>query len=312
MVLQVLLGHVGTGDFDTRFYERAVQFARAIESVVDAKTTLLANGVLLHAALLLENPSRALGVGNAQLEERAVGRPQLVEADLLQEPAFVDDPDARGELLHFGQDVAGQEDRDAALLRQLLEDGADLHDTHRVEAVRGLVEDEDLGLVDECPGQSEPLLVARGERGRLARQVLDEVAHLDDLVDPAAPAQSEQVALHLDVLADCEVPVEPWCLHHRADPLERAYRVGLHALAQDLDVAVGRAHQRQHHPDRRRLARAVASQEAVHLAPPHREVEVLHRVNVLEVLGESDRAYDGLCRTRAPHGGHLPFVTDDG
>ena len=77
---------------------------------------------------------------------------ERLAVEFLDEPAAMDDADARGEAIDLGEDVARDEHRRAATLRELAEEFPDLDDAGRIEAVRGLVEDEQLGLVEECAG----------------------------------------------------------------------------------------------------------------------------------------------------------------
>ena len=79
---------------------------------------------------------------------------QLVERARGHQPAFVDDHDAVAGLGDLGQDVGREDDRVLALER--LDQAPDLDDLGRVEADRRLVEDEDLGIVDEGLGDARP------------------------------------------------------------------------------------------------------------------------------------------------------------
>ena len=85
---------------------------------------------------------------------------QLVDVQLLQQAALVDDPDALGQARDLGQDVARHEDRHALLAGQLEQQLADLDDPGRVQAVGRLVQKEQPGLVQQGLGQPQPLGVA--------------------------------------------------------------------------------------------------------------------------------------------------------
>ena len=76
------------------------------------------------------------------------------------EPAFADEADAIGHVLHLGQDVRGEEDRAASpgdLRDELVE--RLLHE--RVEPARRLVEHEQVGIVHERLDEADLLPVAR-------------------------------------------------------------------------------------------------------------------------------------------------------
>ena len=115
---------------------------------------------------------------NARLGRLDVPRPQqqppapvplqLVDVQLLEQAALVDDPDALGQARDLGQDVARHEDRHALFAGQLQQQLADLDDPGRVQAVGRLVQEEQPGIMQQGLGQSQPLGVALGKVARPA------------------------------------------------------------------------------------------------------------------------------------------------
>ena len=105
---------------------------------------------------------RARSCGVARLHDQTACAPflHLLRAQLLDQAPAVDDPDARRQPVHLGEDVARHEDGDAALGGERTQQGSHLDDAGRVEAVGRLVEDDELGLVEERHGEPEPLAVA--------------------------------------------------------------------------------------------------------------------------------------------------------
>jgi hypothetical protein len=93
---------------------------------------------------------------------------QLVEGAVLDDPSLPDDADAVAERLELGQDVAGQEDRSAALpeLADVLFE-AGLH--QRIEPRRGLVQQIQLHVAGERRDQSDLLSVPLRVGPRLLR-----------------------------------------------------------------------------------------------------------------------------------------------
>ena len=75
---------------------------------------------------------------------------------------------------------------DAAPLRELAEELADLDDAGRVESVGRLVEDQQLGLVEEGAGEGEPLEVAERQGAGSAVGVLAETEPVDRVVRSTA------------------------------------------------------------------------------------------------------------------------------
>ena len=129
-------------------------------------------------------------VAPGELEEEVLQRPvhldpvaELGQGPVGQHPAPVDDPDRVGQLLGDREQVGRHQDRHARPgLRheQVLDDPR----APRVEADQGLVDDQDLGVVDQRGGEDHPLLhPVRVVLG----QLVDVVAHLeglDQLGDP--------------------------------------------------------------------------------------------------------------------------------
>lgn len=98
--------------------------------------------------------------------------------------AVVDDDDPIRDHFDFREYVGGNHNR--VIQREALDQLADLADLHGIEAVRGLVEDEELGLVDEGIGQTDPLAVTFGKGFDHFPANAVEPAGVDDVGDLAA------------------------------------------------------------------------------------------------------------------------------
>jgi hypothetical protein len=81
--------------------------------------------------------------------------------------ALVDDEHAVTGRLHLREDVGREDDR--AALAQLTDQGADLGDLVGVEARGGLIEDEQVGLMEDRLGEADALAIALGERAKTSR-----------------------------------------------------------------------------------------------------------------------------------------------
>src|SRR5438132_1685149 len=101
----------------------------------------------------LEELEGAAGVVDLDVDA-AAGADELVDAPGGDEAAVVHNGGVGTDLLELGQDVAGEEDRHA-LGTEPADELADLAHFLGVEADGGLVEDEELGLVEEGLGESE-------------------------------------------------------------------------------------------------------------------------------------------------------------
>ena len=108
---------------------------------------------------------------------------QLVDRPDPDEAARGEDPDPVADRLDLGQQVAREHDRQAALVDQPAQQVEDLDDADRVDRRRRLVEDQQVGRLDQGVGDAEPLAHA-------ARVGVDPVVGavgqpdlLEDLVD---------------------------------------------------------------------------------------------------------------------------------
>ena len=96
----------------------------------------------------------------AHANRRALPAPrQISERRVRSKPAVVDDDHLVHGLRHLGQDMAGDQDR-PALRRHRSQEIPQPPDPLRIEPVRGLVEDQDLGVAEERRGKVESLLHA--------------------------------------------------------------------------------------------------------------------------------------------------------
>jgi hypothetical protein len=188
--------------------------------------------------------------------------------------------DKRDVVALFGLgDVLGRHDRGHALVPEpveLIPDGAP---EEGVDARRGFVEDEQVGLVDECRRELEAALHAARELARAPAAdgpQLEQLQH-GALPSPATPQdQPVQRGGKVHVLADRQVRVQAEVLGHVADPLARPPAEQAGGLAEDLHLARGRGQRAGHHPDRRRLARPGRADHARDRARRDLEVEPGH------------------------------------
>ena len=81
--------------------------------------------------------------------------PEVVELVVDGDPAAGDDDHPAADRLDLGHDVRREQDR--VPVAQLADQVADLADLDRVEPGGRLVEDQDVGVVDQRLGQADPL-----------------------------------------------------------------------------------------------------------------------------------------------------------
>src|SRR6187402_2450993 len=116
--------------------------------------------------------------------ETARGRARLEAGGRVvgDEFALRDDDGARAHRVHFFEDVCG--DDDGLLLRDFTDERADLVLLQRVEAVGGLVEDQDLRVMDDGLRQPDAALETLRERFDGLRDDGFELEPADDVIEP--------------------------------------------------------------------------------------------------------------------------------
>ena len=216
---------------------------------------------------------------------RNTRRPADIRRDHLSLPQ---DDDRRADLLDHLEDVRAVEDdlpaggeRANELLQY--EGGAD------VESGRRLVEQDDVRVVQQ-PGRDQDLLP---HAFRIGREPCMPVVVDSEEAEKPLDLLGEHVGLDLaepsderEVFGTGQVGVQVGCLRHVPDAPPVAEDVAMDALAVDADLSSGRFEEPRHHVDGGRLARAVGSEIAEHLAGARREADFADRGERAVVLGD--------------------------
>jgi hypothetical protein len=196
------------------------------------------------------------------------------------ELALLDDGDGVAEAVELAQDVAADHDADA-LAGDLAQDLAQLAAGERVEAVGGLVEQQQLGAVDQGAGDREALAHALAHLGDAGLGLAAEVEDLQELGDAGAGGLvGLAVALgeELQVAGGGHAGVEGGAVAEEADALADLVAGGPGVAAVPQHAALVGALQGGEDPQGGALAGAVGADQGEHLAALDRQVEALHRV----------------------------------
>jgi hypothetical protein len=189
-----------------------------------------------------------------------------------------------GRVLELAHEVARDEDG-AALCSEPAEGLAHPLDALRVEADRGLVEDQDLGIAEERNGDPQPLPHPQRERAGSSTTDLRETYEPEHVVRPAG---RDPVALRepAEVAPRRAARVERTRVEKRADHRQRAGD-RLVALSPDQGVAgVGRR-ESEEHLHGRRFSGAVRPDEPGHESGSNRDRQVGERDRSAVSLGDA-------------------------
>src|SRR5207244_8583976 len=130
--------------------------------------------------------------------EFAMGLDQLGNRRDANELSVVDDRDARADLLDLAQHMAGDENglaRRSEVPKQI----AHLDDSSWVEPVRGFVEDQKIGIVEQCDGKAQPLLHAQRVSPHTVAIAAFQRNDLEHLVDALVRNAPQHVSDDLEV-----------------------------------------------------------------------------------------------------------------
>ncbi len=205
---------------------------------------------------------------------RAVSAHQLAWRADIDDPAVVDDGDAVAQALRLFHQVCGQEDGLAALA-DAAHEVPDRASRLRVESGRQLVEEHDLGIVDERERDEQPLLLTARQRHEPGVALIAQAELLEQAITVERRAVERRPELdrfpHLDALLELRL------LQLDADPFLQ--RVGLTdgIQAEDGDGAAIRRPEPFDAFHRRRLAGAVGADQAENLSRLHVECDLVDR-----------------------------------
>ena len=219
-----------------------------------------------------------------RLHEGARPREQLLAAPLGDDAAEVDDHEPVGEELDLVQEVRGEQHRPAAV-GEVAQQLAHPADPGRVEAVRRLVEDEDLGVAQQRVRDPQPL--AHAERvlaNALARCGAVEADEVEQAVDTAR-VDAHQLGGDRERLAPTTTAVLSGGVEQDPDAAAGVGEVS-QAAAEHERLAGVRLGEPREHPERRRLAGAVGAEEPGHGSGLDAEGDVLDDSLPAEPLGE--------------------------
>ena len=229
--------------------------------------------------------------------------------DLLRRPDLLDAAlrhhrDAVGHREGLLLVVRHVDERDADLFLEGLQLDLEALAELGVEGAERLVQQEDLGVQDQGPGERDALLLAAG---KLVRAPLRELRHLDEL-EGLAHAFGRLLFGGLlvlepegDVLLHREVREERVVLEDRVDVALVGRGLG-HVDLVEEDLALGRALEARDHAQGGRFAAARGAEEREELARRHIEVDPCDRGELTEALHQIDELDLSAChRARSIH-----------
>lgn len=149
-----------------------------------------------------------------------------------------------------------------------------------------LVQDEELGRVDESASEREPLLVPEREHACQSVSIFSQLHELYDLINGRRTGAG-QAALDLEVFPDRKVGIRRCRLHEVADARKDTDPVTGERGPQDRHLARARPNKAQQHPDGGGLTRAVSAEKAVDFPAADVEVDVYHGLHGSVALGQT-------------------------
>ncbi len=250
-----------------------------------------------------EHLAGAARIGRAHEHPRLTVAAELLERALRDEATRAHHADVGTHLLDLGEQVARHEHR-RAVVGERADERPHLARALRVEAVRRLVEHEELTSHEQRVREPEPLLHAERVGVHLLLRGVREADAIERVGDARRASAARGVPVcgvePVQVRRTGEVRREGRPLDERADAGQHRVDVTGHVGAEHAGTARGRRDEAEEHPDRGRLARAVRPEESEHRALRHHEVEAVDGELGTETLREAVRLDRQVGHARLP------------
>src|SRR5215468_3180135 len=219
--------------------------------------------------------------------------PELIQRALEHQPPGPHHPHVGADLLHLGEQVGGDQDGHA-VGGDLPDQAADLTGALWVQAVRRLVQDDQLAGLEQAGRYRQALLHAQRVRPVTLLGGAEQANPVQGRVDPGGGrARIGRPVGGVDprqVGPAGQVRVEGRPLDQRANPRQDPGGRPGHRVAEQADAAPRRVDQAEQHPDRGGLSGPVRPEEPIHRSARDGQGEVVHReLAAAEPLGQPAR-----------------------
>ena len=207
--------------------------------------------------------------------------------------------------------MGGDEDGDLVAAGQVDQVLPEAVPGHRVHARGRLVEDQQVGPVDQRHGELQALPLSQRERvGQRLHDLIEAEprGRLFDALRDLVLGHVKELGVQDQVLPHRQLGIEREGLRHVADLAADGDVVGIDRLAEQPGLPLGGRQQAAQHLHRRRFAAAVGAEEAVDLPPLDPEVDVIDRGETAEPLGQAVRLDDHLVLARRARRDHHLLV----
>ncbi len=278
-------------DGDVSLEQTSVDDRGIIEAFEDPQL-ILVHLVIRDRQLLFEQSDGGGRAVHLDPQVAALGACEVREGDLIEQLPLVEDPDAVGEHLHLGELVAGEEDGDLALTAQFLEKLPNLYDPVGIEAVSGLIQNQEFRIGDQRPDDPQALLHPHGEGAHLLVGGHCEPSHLEEPVDLVGLGDPQQVGEDHQVLTSREVGVKPRSFDQGSHTREHFF-AGTDLFSENLDAAAIGLGEPQEHPEGRGLSGTIVAEKTVDLSFFHGEGQVIYSGGGTVAFGQAYRSDHG-------------------
>jgi hypothetical protein len=220
------------------------------------------------------------------------GGDEVLESSFLDQASSVDDADVVTNFLHLFEEVGAEKDGDAAFLESENK-VANLAWAKGIDTGRGLVEDDEAGILNECLGESNALEHAFGVASQPSvASVLEthEIEKFFGAILECVFGHAAELAVEAKGFLSGEVFVKIGILGEEADILPGVDLAGV--FAEDRAGAGGRLHEAEEGLHGGGLAGAIGADESIDFAGADAEGDFIHGANEaathggLEVLDE--------------------------
>ena len=249
-------------------------------------------GKLIFVENAVQDLRRPFRVGDGEADIPFALGLQVRKALLLQQHTVVDDADVVRQQGHLGEDVAGDQDGLAPFVTQRPDEGAHLRDADGVQAVDGLVQNQQLRVVHHSQGNGQTLFHAQGVLGKELLIPIRQAHQLQGAFDGALIFQPPQSGEDTEILRCGQIGIKAGGLDQTADAGQQFLLVTHQRLPPDGHVPGSGLGQAQQHFHSGGLSGSVPAQQTVDAAPLNMDVQLRYALLCPVLFGQLFRFND--------------------
>lgn len=215
---------------------------------------------------------------------------EFIRATDRHQTTMVEHSHTVGDSACLTEKVCGEDDGTTVFSGERSDQIGDVSGGGRIEPTGRLIEEQQLGVVDQSTGQRKPLALPGREADGCLVGIVGHGEPFELLVDASTSSCSIEPAdarCELEVLARSQAVVEPGVLREHSSPSANRVALGRRVEPEHLSGAAVWSKDAVEESNRGRLAGSIGAEQCQHLTSQHAEIEFVERNSVAERAREA-------------------------